>query len=338
MAREDEEHALRIFRSHLSSISHLMDDPDIQEIMVNNADNVWVERRGVMERIAGIEITDVNMRAAIKALAGSNSKAVQPVLDCRMTGFRIAAAMSPVAIHGNALCIRKHSRVRRTLEDYRIQSDAVMQESHHEAPPIPVPGQGGATVLDLLRWIVLAKKNVLIAGSTGSGKTTFMNALLTTVPDDERVLTIEDTAELQIGVPNYVGLETSEAAGVGVRNLVRLALRFRPDRIVVGEIRGAEAYDLLDAMNTGHSGGACSMHADSPILALARLESMVRMNPDAANLPLPALRAQIASTFEFVVYCARAGAFRGPTQIVQVLGVKDGEYAVNPLFSLRKGN
>lgn len=342
MSREvAEAYALRVFRSQLSALDSYLRDDSVQEVMVNASADVWIERNGVMEPVKGIEISDVQMRAAVKALAGSNGKDVAPVLDCRMTGFRIAAALQPVGIKGNALCIRKHARSRRVLDDYltggsfEVVDDVFESGLQERRPDEDAVAKGGEAVRDFLKWIVCAKKNILIAGSTGSGKTTFINALLAEIPHDERVLTIEDTAELQVQTPNYVGFECTE--GVTVRNLVRLSLRFRPDRVVVGEIRGAEAYDLLDVLNTGHSGGMCSMHADSPALALARLESMVRMNPDATNLPLSALRMQIANTFQYIVYCSHFRERRGPDEIVEVLGVdKDGEYELKPVFNRKR--
>lgn len=335
------EHALRVLRSTLAPIIPHMDDPGVQEIMINRANDVWVERGGSIERL-DVRIEDGNIRSAIKALASANEKDIQPVLDCRMPGYRMAAVMEPVGIKGPALCIRKHARSRRSLADYRNAGGfgplpADLRDEHRDGvrPPDEAVAAGGEGLEELLRWMVRARKNIAIAGSTGSGKTTFLNALLAEVPEDQRVLTIEDTAELQVATPNYVGLEAAPDLGVTIRSLVRLALRMRPDRIIVGEVRGPEAYDLLDAMNTGHSGGACSLHADSPLLALARLESMVRMNQDAANLPHHALRSQISNTFDFVVFCSRRGARRGPEQVMEILGPTADGYEVKTLFDAR---
>lgn len=333
------DHALEVLRSHLSPLEPFLKDDSVQEIMVNSPDQVWIERGGDMERIPGIELSDINVRAAIKALAGANSRDVHPVLDCRMPGYRIAAVLVPVGINGNALCIRKHARSLRSLSSYTESGVFDMKApwaSHvDDLPPRPTKEEMAASpkaVEDMLRWIVLARKNMVIAGATGSGKTTFMNSLLAEIPPAQRLLTIEDTHELQITLPNYVGLETSEPNGVDIRRLVRLALRFRPDRVVVGEVRGQEAYDLLDVMNTGHSGGACSLHADSPALALARIESMVRMHPDAQNLPLPALRTQIANTFNFVIYCSRHAGRRGPEAIAEIVGLDGENYKLDMIF------
>lgn len=328
-----EQFALNQFRSHLRAVGPYLDDPGVQEIMLNRPDDIWIEAGGEMHRVDVPAITDVNMRSAVKALAGANHKEVQPALDCRMPGYRIAAALPPVGIKGPAICIRKHSNSNRTLDDYRGAfvagrlSEVARQNDEPKVDP-----RDPSQVMGYIKWLVTAKKNILIAGATGSGKTTFLNAVLALIPSDERLLTIEDTAELQIHTPNAVSFESAPDQGVNIRTLVRLALRFRPDRIVVGEVRGAESYDLLDALNTGHSGGACTMHADSAELALHRLESMVRMSPDTANLPLPALRQQIANTFTAVIYCAHRGAVRGPERIVRLLGANETGYVTRTVF------
>ena len=342
MSRETDDHAIKVFKDHMKAIALYMDDSSVQEIMINRPDDVWVEQNGKIFRAGNLNISDVNIRGAIKALAGANNKGMSPVLDCRMTGLRIAAALHPVSINGHALCIRKHARSRRRLTDYLEQgafevfAPGTMVSTHDSMVARPSDedvANGGEAVIRLLRWIVQTRKNMILAGGTSAGKTSLLNAIIAEIPEEDRVITIEDTAELQIASPNYVGLEVSESDGVTIRMLIRLSLRFRPDRIIVGEVRGAEAYDLLDAFNTGHSGGACTLHADSALLALARLENMVRMSPDAANLPLPALRAQIASTFQFVIFASRKYGVRGPEAIIEILGVENGEYRIKKLFN-----
>lgn len=338
-----ETHALRVFESAVWALSDVMADPDVQEIMVNRPDDVWVERMGVMRRLEGVSLTGKQIVEAVKSLATANGgREVTPVLDCRLPGLRIAAALDPVALGGPSLCIRKHARSKRTLNDYLDNGGFAMigetdpeHAANEPAPSMAAVAAGGVGVRDLLRWIVRERKTVLVAGSTGSGKTTFLNALLAEVPPDQRVITVEDTAELQVALPNYKGFESAPEKGITIRSLVRLALRFRPDRIIVGEIRGAEAYDLLDALNTGHEGGACTLHADSPLLALARLESLVRMNHDAANVPYQSLREQISQTIDFVVFCNKRGARRGPEQIVEVLGVTPEGYQTRTWFDAR---
>lgn len=336
-----EEHAAHVFRTSLHVLLDVLDDPDVQEIMVNRPDDVWIERGGDMVRIDR-SIADANVSAAVRALASANGKDVKAVLDCRMPGYRIAAALAPVAIRGSAICIRKHSRSERTLDTYMEAGGfgGLPERAGHlkeERPADEDVRKGGAALRAFLSWMVKSRKNIAIAGGTGSGKTTFLNALLVEVPHDQRVLTIEDTAELKVKTPNYVGVEAMPDMGITIRSLVRLALRFRPDRIIVGEVRGEEAYDLLDAMNTGHSGGACSLHADSPEMALARLESMVRMNESASNLPHQALKKQIADTINFVVFCSRHGARRGPERVMEVLGVDGGgNYITKTIFDARE--
>lgn len=335
------EHAAHVFRTSLHVLLDVLDDPTVQEIMVNRPDEVWIERGGDMIRLERT-ISEQNVSAAVKALASANDKDVHAVLDCRMPGYRIAAALTPVAIRGAAICIRKHSRSERTLETYLDAGGfgglpAGSDHMDDGRPSDDAVRQGGAALRDFLSWMVKTRKNVAIAGGTGSGKTTFLNALLVEVPHNQRVLTIEDTAELKVKTPNHVGVEAMPDLGITIRSLVKLALRFRPDRIIVGEVRGEEAYDLLDAMNTGHSGGACSLHADSPEMALARLESMVRMNQSASNLPHQALKKQIADTINFVVFCSRHGARRGPERVMEVLGVgEDGNYITKTIFDARE--
>jgi len=336
-----ESHAAEVFKTSLHMLAPFIENPDVQEIMVNRPDEVWVEQHGDITRVP-VAIQNIHVATAIKALASANSKDVGKVLDCRMPGYRIAAALPPVAIRGASICIRKHSLSERTLETYRDAGGfgalPDINDKHAlKRPPDESVRQGGDAVRAFLKWMIRSRQNAIIAGGTSSGKTTFLNALLTEVPDDQRVLTIEDTAELRVKTPNHVSLESMPDEGVDIRSLVRLALRFRPDRIFVGEVRGAETYDFLDAMNTGHSGGACSLHADSPNLALARIESMVRMNESAKTLPLNDLREQIASTFKFVVFCSRHGSRRGPEHIIEVNGVDStGKYITSTIFNARE--
>lgn len=338
--------AINLFFSQLSVIKPFIDDPSIQEIMINGPDSVWIESNGRMEKVQ-VKIDDILVRGALKSLASANNRDISPVLDARASGFRVAAAMSPVAIKGNAICIRKHTRSLRSLAQYckdgsfdPATSGAALAAHAVMPPPLEEVKRGGEALMDFFRWMVRARKSFIVAGGTGSGKTTFMNSLLSEVQEDDRILTIEDTAELIVNQPNSVSFETAEVRNgqnvetIDVRRLVRLALRFRPDRIIVGEIRGAEAYDLLDAMNTGHQGGFCSLHADDARMALYRIESMVRMHPNASNLPLAALRKQIANTFEYVVFCSRSGGMRRPVEIISVRGVENEDYVTQTIYSV----
>lgn len=336
MSRALEEQAIRVARAHLSPLLPLMDDPAVQEIMVNRAEDIWVERNGVVSRTE-LVLSETTVRAAIKALAASCHKDEALVIDLRMPGLRIAAALPPVAVNGSCLSIRKHALRQMVLSDYLAQGAfaPAWPATGHVLSDRPEGGavvRGGEALMQFLAWAVESRQNLLVAGGTSSGKTMFLNALVASMPPGDRILTIEDTAELKVRVPNYVSFESNADKGVSTRDLIRLALRFRPDRILVGEVRGSEAFDLLDALNTGHSGGACSLHANSAAMALARLENMVRMAPEAAGWPLPALRAQIAAVFRFVVQAARVGGMRGPDEVIEVLGVEDGTYVTRSIF------
>jgi len=340
--------AMRMFMDAMHPLLPYLDDPHTQEVMINAPGDVWVERAGQMTRVPeGNVIRDEDITTAAKALATANDKDLVRVLDCRMPGFRIAAAMPPIAINGPTICIRKHGRIVLELDDYLAagafsatntgpgRHDAGREVPHQD---VPMPSAdaiaaGDEGVRDFLSWMVRSYKNFLIAGGTSSGKTTFMNALLAAVPDCDRVVTIEDTAELKIKAPNRVMLESNPLMGVSIRDLVRLSLRYRPDRIVVGEVRGGESYDLLDALNTGHSGGGASIHANSAASALERLENLVRMSPDAANIPLLALRQQIASAINYVIFCSRRGGPRGPRSILRIDGLTpEGAYRTTTIF------
>lgn len=339
MSRALEEQAIRVARAHLSALVPLMEDPTVNEIMVNRADDIWVEHLGVVTR-TDITLSETVVRAAIKALAASCHKDEALTIDLRMPGLRIAAALPPVAVHGACLSIRKHARKQLALSDYLAQGAFSPAWPATGIMPVTRPndadtGRGGEALMQFFAWAVESRQNLLIAGGTSSGKTMFLNALVAAMPGGDRILTIEDTAELIVHAPNHVSFESNLDKGVSTRDLIRLALRFRPDRILVGEVRGYEAFDLLDALNTGHSGGACSLHANSALMALARLENMVRMAPEAAGWPLPALRAQIAAVFRFVVQAARVGAMRGPDEIIEVLGVEDGIYVTRSIFKKR---
>ncbi len=339
MSRALEEQAIRVARAHLAPLVPLMEDQTVQEIMVNHASDIWVERLGVVSK-TDITLSETVVRAAIKSLAASCHKDEALILDLRMPGLRIAAALQPVAVKGACLSIRKHARRQLELSDYLAQGAFSLEWPAAGHVPVSRPSdaetaRGGEALMQFLAWSVESRQNVLVAGGTSSGKTMFLNALVAAMPDGDRILTIEDTAELMVQAPNYVSFESNLDKGVSTRDLIRLALRFRPDRILVGEVRGFEAFDLLDALNTGHSGGACSLHANSALMALARLENMVRMAPEAAGWPLPALRAQIAAVFRFVVQAARVGGMRGPDEIIEVLGVEDGAYVTRSIFKKR---
>lgn len=340
---ELERYALSILNQHLKPLAPFLLDPEVNEIMVNAPDDVWVEKRGVMVR-QNIALNTHTLDAVITQIANRNSKVAGQVLDARMPGMRVAAARTPTAIRGPMLCIRQHAAKPIPLAAYVANGafdvvpidpiDRMAEESRAESMKAAMR-QGGPIIAEFFQWVIERKDNIILSGSTSAGKTTLLNALLDLIPKQERVITIEDTAELQTRVPNYVSLEANPSFGVDVRALVRLSLRIRPDRIIVGEVRGAEAFDLLDALNTGHNGSAVSFHSNSSELAIPRLESMLRMAPETQNWPLTDLRRQIAATFRYVVHAQRVGQSRGPREIREILGVDPatGLYITRLLFS-----
>ena len=337
--------ALDVLRGAMRPILPYLDDERVQEIMINQPDDIWVESLGSMRRVTET-LQPIAVEMAIRALASSNDKKQTPIMDARLPGVRVAAVMYPIAIHGHAMSIRKHAARQLTLDDY-VQSGAfsVMDVAEQQAwlapqeqrPDADHVRQGADGLREFLLWAVASRQNLLISGGTSSGKTTLTNALLAVMPATHRVITIEDTAELKLNVPNRVSFEANRELDVDIRALVRVCLRFRPDRIVVGEIRGAEAYDLVDSLNTGHSGGVTTIHADTAESALDRLENLMRMSPEAANFPQAAMARQIAQTFRFVIQAANLGGKRGPVRVVEVLGYEAGRYQFREVFSRLPG-
>ncbi len=333
--------SLEVLRGALRPIIHYLDSPEIQEIMINQPGEIWIESHGSMHR-ADEKLAPIAVEIAIKALASNNEKKKTPIMDARLPGIRVAAVMSPIALNGHAMSIRKHGAQQISLADY-VAAGAFMPMDDYEKglhdngnasrPHALDVRRGGAALQAFFTWAVSHRQNILISGGTSSGKTTLTNALLAEMPPHHRVITIEDTAELKLSVPNRVSFEANRELAVDIRSLVRVCLRFRPDRIVVGEIRGAEAYDLVDSLNTGHSGGITTIHADSAESALDRLENLMRMSPEATNYPNESMRRQIAQTFRFIVQAANVGGMRGPVRVVEVTGYEQGQYQFNELFS-----
>jgi P-type DNA transfer ATPase VirB11 len=343
--------AERVLLANLAALRPYMDDSAVNEIMVNSPETVFVEARGEMRLIENLALGEKQIESCLHAIMRLNAKEISPIMDARLPGFRIAAALPPVAIHGPMLVIRKHASRRFKLDEY-VQSGAfnvmpraallgestsdVVRRQKEEAA-----GRGGSELADFLRWAVETRKNILVAGGTSSGKTTFISSMMLHIPAEDRIITCEDTNELVLEQPNVVQLEAlasdDPAKNISIRNLIRLCLRSRPDRIIVGELRGPEAYDFLDAMNTGHSGSVCTIHANSAFLGLRRLESLIRMSPTAANLPLRDMRSEIASAIDYVIYQSRLGGVRAPQEILALSGVDDGGDYVSRLIFSRVG-
>jgi len=297
-------HIQSMLENQLRSIMPYLQDELTQEVMINGENNVWVERGGEMIFLPDVKISETEIRGAIDTVARLSDKEVREgqessVVDARIDGFRIAAAVNGVSTMGSTICIRKHSKAVWTLDDYVKQ------------------GYMTASTKDYLIEQVINKKNILVSGGTSSGKTTFLNALISYIPQDERILTIEDTRELSVKVPNWVPLEANEQAGITIRRLVKLALRYRPDRIIVGEVRGPEAFDFMRALNTGHDGGFGTMHANSALSALSTLETLI-LSTEGIDWPLESVRSQIGDTFDFVLQLVREKGKRRLSEIMKL--------------------
>jgi pilus assembly protein CpaF len=308
----------------LGVLQPLIDDPQVSEIMVNRYDQIYVERKGGLTRHAGCFVNDAAVRTVIERIVypiGRRIDDASPMVDARLAdGSRVNAVISPIALHGACLTIRKFPIKRLNLDDL-VELGSMTAHLGH-----------------FLTLAVRHRLNILIAGGTGSGKTTLLNVLGSQIPHDQRVITIEDAAELQIGHPHVVSLESRprnvEGSGeVTIRDLVRNALRMRPDRIVVGECRGAEAIDMLAAMNTGHDGSLTTLHANSPRDAISRLETMVLMA--GKELPLLAIRDQIARAIQLIVQQTRlADGRRMVTAVDEITGLESGQIQLQPLVRL----
>ena len=304
-------------------LDSIMSDDSITEVMINGHEHIFIEKNGKLQKLdkqfeSQRRLEDVIQR--IVALAGREVNQANPICDTRLPdGSRVNVVLPPLALCGPTVTIRKFSKTPMTIEKL-ISYGSLTQE-----------------IADKLELLVRAKYNIFICGGTGSGKTTFLNALSNYIPKDERVITIEDSAELQIAnIDNLVSLETrnANASGVGqvtIRDLIKSSLRMRPERIVVGEVRGAEALDMLQAMNTGHDGSLSTGHANSTHDMLSRLETMVLQG--AAGLPLEAIRQQIASAVDIIIHLSRLrDKSRKTMEITEVLGYEDGQIQLNPLY------
>lgn len=309
----------------LGPLEELLSDDSVTEIMVNCADEIFIERNGRIERSPVIFTNDKAVLAAIERIVtplGRRIDESSPMVDARLAdGSRVNAVIPPVALRGPSLSIRKFSQRKLTGQD-------LLQF-----------GSANAAMLDFLLVAVRERKNIVVTGGTGSGKTTLLNILSNFIPDDERIVTIEDAAELRLSQPNLVAMEARPAnlegrGQVSIRDLVRNALRMRPDRIVVGECRGGEALDMLQAMNTGHEGSLTTAHANSPRDALSRLEIMVLMS--GMELPMTVVRDQISSAIDIIVHQRRfpCGS-RKITHISEITGVESGVIQSQDLFLFR---
>jgi pilus assembly protein CpaF len=290
----------------LRPIAHLIQDPDVSEIMVNAGGRVFLEREGVLHEATDLHLEERNVQVAVRNIArtlGDDVSEEQPILDARLPdGSRVAAVIPPYSVGGTTLTIRKFQS-RFFTTDELVRAGMLTQAA-----------------LDEIRVAIDTRQNILISGGTSTGKTTLLNALVAFLPPGDRVIVIEDTAELQVERANLVRFEARrtqrDLPAVAIRDLLKATLRHRPDRILVGEVRGGEAYDLLQALNTGHAGSLSTIHANSAAQALARLASCVLQS--GVEIPYPAVRLQIADAIGCVVHLRRACGRRSVEQCVFV--------------------
>lgn len=306
----------------LNILQEFLEDEDITEIMINGTQNIFFEKDGRIYQSDKRFVSREKLEDVVQQIAAGSNRLVNeasPIVDARLLdGSRVNIVLPPIAIDGPIVTIRKFSKEAITMKQL-IAWESISRE-----------------VSAFLATLVAAGYNIFISGGTGSGKTTFLNALLQSIPKTERIITIEDNAELQIqDVPNLVRLEARNAnvegsGAVTIRDLIKSALRMRPDRLIVGEVRSAEAIDMLQAMNTGHDGSLSTGHANSPKDMLSRLETMVLMGME---LPLPAIQRQIASGVDVIVHLGRLrDKSRKVLEVTEVLGYTGGEIQLQTLY------
>ncbi len=318
----------RLFNSlrRLDILQPMLEDPEVTEIMVNGPEHIYVERQGRLYRARARFESQQRLEDVIQQIVGQVNRRVNelvPIADARLAdGSRINVILPPIALNGPILTIRKFRSQPITLREM-IQWGTLTEEA-----------------AAFLQKLVRNRYNLFVCGGTGAGKTTLLNVLGNLIPEGERIITIEDAAELRLSaLDNVVTLEARGGGidgkgAVTIRDLIKTSLRARPDRIIVGEVRGAEALDMLSAMNTGHEGSLSTGHANSTEDMLSRIETMVLMG---AELPVEAIRQQIASALDIFIYISRGGGMRRITQIQQVLGMENGKVQLQPLFELQNG-
>ena len=315
--------AYRLILPYLRQIENLILDPEISEIMLNSPTDIFIEKQGVMEQVQGVTIPTDQLRVAVQNIArslGDDISEEKPILDSRLPdGSRIAAVLPPCSIHGITLTIRKFNTRSFTIEDL-IRIGTITEP-----------------MADLLKKAIEDRKNILISGGTGTGKTTLLNILADFIPDEDRLVVIEDTAEIHIRKPNLVRFEARRQQGpkipaITIRDLLKASLRHRPERTILGEIRGEEAFDLLQALNTGHSGSLSTIHANSASQVLSRLASCVLQS--GIELPYKAIKANIADSIHLLVHIERRHAKRFISEILELRSYSptDDQYTLNPIY------
>lgn len=320
--RQDLFHSIR----RMDVLQDLLEDPEVTEIMVNGPDNIFIEKAGKLSRYPGSFSSAQKLDDVIQRIVGASNRVVNtssPIVDCRLeNGDRVNVVLSPIAVNGPILTIRRFPQNPITMGD--LQRFGSIPEE----------------IAQFLDKCVRAGLNIFISGGTGSGKTTFLNVLSDCIDPGERVITIEDNAELQIRhVPNLVQMEARNAnvegcRPISIRDLIKASLRMRPDRIVVGEVRGPEAIDMIQAMNTGHDGSMSTGHANSAYDMLSRLETMILMGMD---LPISAIRGQLASGIDLIVHLGRLrDRSRKLLEVAEILGLEEGQIKLSTLYRFRE--
>ena len=310
----------------LKPIEHLLLDPSISEVMVNGPDHVFIEKDGFVETVEGIHLGDKSLMVAVKNIArrlGDDISESKPILDSRLPdGSRVAAVIPPCSVNGITLTIRKFNA------------------RHFGVEELVQAGTLERWLANQLETYVLARKNILIAGSTGSGKTSLLNVLGQFIPSDERILLIEDTSEIHMGQDNLVRFEARQPQNglpaVTIRDLLKASLRHRPDRLILGEIRGGEAFDLLQLLNTGHSGSLSTVHATSAKQGLARFTSCVLQS--GVDLPYRAIKTNVGDSVNVVVHLERRPGRRFISEVVEIHGYDPDrdEYNYGFIFDCHK--
>jgi pilus assembly protein CpaF len=313
----------RLILPYLRPIENLILDPEISEIMLNSPSEIFIEKQGVIEKVEGITIPTDQLRVAVQNIArslGDDISEEKPILDSRLPdGSRIAAVLPPCSIHGITLTIRKFNTRSFTIEDL-IHIGTITE-----------------AMAKYLENAIINRKNILISGGTGTGKTTLLNILADFIPNEDRLVVIEDTAEIHIRKPNLVRFEARRQQGpripaITIRDLLKASLRHRPERTILGEVRGEEAFDLLQALNTGHSGSLSTVHANSASQALSRLASCVLQS--GIELPYKAIKASIADSINLLVHIERRQAKRFVSEVLELVSYSPTEdrYTFNIVY------
>ena len=309
----------------LRPIEHLIRDDSISEIMVNGSSHIFIERAGVLQEVPNLTLSEKSLMVAVKNIArrlGDDISEQKPILDSRLPdGSRVAAVIPPCSIHGVTLTIRKFNSRHFTIGD------------------LVASGSLNSSVAVRLKTYVERRQNILISGGTGSGKTTLVNALGKLISDDDRILLIEDTSEIQLEKPNLVRFEARQAQAtlpaITIRDLLKASLRHRPDRIILGEIRGGEAFDLLQLLNTGHSGTLSTVHASSAQQAISRFTSCVLQS--GVELPYRAIKNNIGDSLNVIVQLERRPGTRFVSEVLEIHGYDSDldHYDLSSVFSAR---